>query len=247
MYVAEVAAEAALTTALDITSNAIASEITTDDVLQKEFATTIKIGELGVYCLSTTKAVKPLKNILKTQTNYNAAKKSLLNNITRRLDKPYDAANKLRAEAVAKYSKVIESSEVIDGRKINMDWDKKKWSERGYAFEDHVATYTPGRLPYGFKTFDFFTKGRAISVKTLDINTDPRNIRPQVVRYQIKGYINEMMNFKEYQKLEATNIVKKELHLAIPVGVSQAHMEQIAYSMQYAADNNIAVIITRVK
>jgi septal ring-binding cell division protein DamX len=66
-YAVQAGTEAAIDTTVTSTSNAIAANITSDSVLQKEFASTIKICELGLLCVGSAKAAKALKGTLKTQ------------------------------------------------------------------------------------------------------------------------------------------------------------------------------------
>jgi hypothetical protein len=66
-YAAEETTAAAINTAVTATSNALATQITTDAVLQNEFASTIKICELGLLCSVTPKAAKALNKTVKTQ------------------------------------------------------------------------------------------------------------------------------------------------------------------------------------
>lgn len=109
------------------------------------------------------------------------------------------------------------------------------------------------QLPYGFKTLDFYGlgNGKAISAKTLDTQTLARISKPELVRYQINGYINKMIDYAgdpRYKHLAAPErITSKELHLAIPANTSQIHMEQIQRCIQYGADNGVTVLVTKVK
>jgi hypothetical protein len=147
---------------------------------------------------------------------------------------------------------------VIDGSKIGMSWFGN-WFDRGYAFEKFLETLFPGaKLPDRFKTFDFFRienqvarTGTAISAKTLDTNTLSRIANPNLVRYKINGYINEMLNFTEHRleglKLTSPQITARELHLAIPANTSPIHMQQIENCIQYGIDNKVKVVITKVK
>jgi hypothetical protein len=68
VYATQTATEAAIDTTVTTTGNALATKITSDNVLQKEFASTIKICELGLLCAGSTKAVKALKGTLKTES-----------------------------------------------------------------------------------------------------------------------------------------------------------------------------------
>jgi hypothetical protein len=69
MYATQTATEAAIDTTVTSTSNALAANITSDSVLQKEFASTIKICELGLLCVGSAKAAKALKKTVKTQAS----------------------------------------------------------------------------------------------------------------------------------------------------------------------------------
>ena len=144
---------------------------------------------------------------------------------------------------------------VIDGSTIGVNW-ATNWFERGYAFEKYLKTLFPGaKLPYGFKTFDFFklenkVTGIAISAKTLDTNTLARIAKPETIKHTINGYINEMINFTEdhFGRFPTADmIVTKELHLAIPANTSPAHMQQITHAVNYGSMNGIKVVITKVK
>jgi hypothetical protein len=154
---------------------------------------------------------------------------------------------KFRSNVIGAFTRAREG--VISGESIGLSW-LGNWFDRGYAFENYLATlpeFAPHRLPPRFKTFDFFGKGKAISVKTLDTNTLSRIANPELVRHQINGYINKMLDFTGHREIRATDIVTKELHLAIPANTSAAHVQQIMHSVQYGIDNGIKVVITRVK
>lgn len=111
----------------------------------------------------------------------------------------------------------------------------------------------PGaKLPYGFKTFDFFERrnGVAISAKTLDTNTIARINKPELVRYQINGYINKMVDFTEdrFERLPTREMITSmELHLGIPANTSKVHMQHTMHSVNYGAMNGVKVVITKVK
>jgi filamentous hemagglutinin len=144
---------------------------------------------------------------------------------------------------------------VIDGRSIGLNW-LGNWFDRGYAFEDYLASKLPAnwRLPPRFKTFDFFGDGKAISVKTLDTNTLSRITDPDLIRYQINGYVNNMINFVEapYRNgtgkiLRDAEISSKELLLGIPANTSPTHMQQLAESIEYGSRNGVSVVITKIK
>jgi hypothetical protein len=69
VYAIQTATETAIDTTVTTTSNALATQITSDNVLQKEFASTIKICELGLLCAGSTKAFKALRRVVKTEVN----------------------------------------------------------------------------------------------------------------------------------------------------------------------------------
>jgi filamentous hemagglutinin len=140
---------------------------------------------------------------------------------------------------------------VISGKSIGMSWTGN-WFERGYAFENYLGTlpeFAPHRLPPNFKTFDFFDRsiGKAISVKTLDTNTLARIANPETVQHQINGYINKMLDFSKYKHIKASDIISKELHLAVPANTSPIHMQQIMRSVEYGNLNRVKVLVTKVK
>jgi hypothetical protein len=162
--------------------------------------------------------------------------------------KPFVAAGitKFRANVAGAFTRVGEGA--ISGESIGLSWTGN-WFERGYAFENYLATKLPAdwRLSPGFKTFDFFGDGKAISAKTLDTNTLARIANPETVRYTVNGYINKMIDFTEYKHLHASDISLKELHLAIPANTSSIHMQQIARSIDYGNLNGVKIIITKVQ
>jgi adhesin HecA-like repeat protein len=79
VYATQTASEVAIDTTVTATSNSLAANITGDNVLQKEFAGTIKICELGLLCAGSAKAVKALKGTLKAQTTKLTTPKVSLN------------------------------------------------------------------------------------------------------------------------------------------------------------------------
>jgi filamentous hemagglutinin len=147
---------------------------------------------------------------------------------------------------------------LVSGESIGLSWSGN-WFDRGYAFENYLATKLPAdwRLPPRFKTFDFFGDGKAISAKTLNTNTLARIANPETVRYTVNGYINKMIDFTKYNRysrelgkvVEVTRdgISSMELHLAISANTSPIHMQQIMRSVRYGADNAVKVILTKVK
>jgi filamentous hemagglutinin len=147
---------------------------------------------------------------------------------------------------------------VVSGESIGLSWSGN-WFDRGYVFENYIASlpeFALHRLPPKFKTFDFFDKStrKAVSVKTLDTNTISRIANPDLVRHQVNGYINKMIDFERapYRNgtgkfLENSEISSKELHMAIPANTSPIHMQQIMHSVQYGVDNGVKVIVIKVK
>jgi filamentous hemagglutinin len=143
---------------------------------------------------------------------------------------------------------------VISGKSIGLSWTGN-WFDRGYAFENYLATlpeFAPHRLPPNFKTFDFFNQrtGKAISVKTIDTNTVSRIANPNLIQYQINGYINKMLDFTEYslqgQPIRSDMILSRELQLAVPVTTNSQQMQQVMNAIEYGRLNDVSVIITKV-
>jgi hypothetical protein len=162
---------------------------------------------------------------------------------------------KFRNNVAGAFARVGEG--VISGESIGLSWTGN-WFERGYAFENYIASKLPSnwRLPLNFKTFDFFGDGKAVSVKTLDTNTLARIANPETIRYQINGYINKMIDFTEHRRhnefgervlLNRSKISNMELHLAVPANTSPMHLRQIMHSVQHGVDNGVEVIVTKVK
>ncbi|MDR1375508.1 MAG: hypothetical protein LBJ45_01695, partial [Holosporaceae bacterium] len=79
LYATQTATEVAIDATVTSTSNAIATQITSDKVLQNEFASTIKICELGLLCAGSAKAIKALNGTLKAQTTISTMPRVHLN------------------------------------------------------------------------------------------------------------------------------------------------------------------------
>lgn len=125
--------------------------------------------------------------------------------------------------------------------------------KQGYPFEDFVGKELKlpesARLPYGFKTFDYYdiATRQAISVKTL--NTSAKSYQsPNSVNRKINQHIDKIDEFKTGGrgkfKLTKDMIQIKDLHIAVPKTTSLAQWLEINKSINYATERNITVKVT---
>ncbi|MEI9751802.1 DUF637 domain-containing protein [Moellerella wisconsensis] len=139
-----------------------------------------------------------------------------------------------------------------DGSKTGMAWGEGVYKQ-GYPFEDFVGKELKlpesARLPYGFKTFDYYDidTGQAISVKTL--NTSAKSYQsPNSVNRKINQHIDKIDEFKTGGRGEfelTPNMIQiKDLHIAVPNTTSLAQWLEINKSISYAAARNITVKVT---
>ncbi len=143
------------------------------------------------------------------------------------------------------------------GNKIPMKWYQSGSSinQQGMPFEHYIGTQLPpgSKLPDGFKTFDYYdSKDRiAISVKTINTQTDSRLNKPDAIKYTINGHVNEIMKFSEDDKegvsLKPNMINKKILHIGIPEKTTSEQWKSISSSVKNANDKNIEIKITIIK
>ncbi|MDW7782903.1 DUF637 domain-containing protein [Morganella morganii] len=112
------------------------------------------------------------------------------------------------------------------GNKIPMKWYQSGSSinQQGMPFEHYIGTQLPAgsKLPDGFKTFDYYdSKDKiAISVKTINTQTDSRLNKPDAIKYTINGHVNKIAQFTDHIKegtpLSTDDIKKRVLHIGLP-------------------------------
>ena len=99
-----------------------------------------------------------------------------------------------------------------------------KWStniseikQQGYLWEKKIAKKGYIQLPYGFKAFDFYRAGEAISAKTINTLSACYTKNRNLIKYVINKYVKSMINFKQYTKCGITihndDIIKKNYSL----------------------------------
>lgn len=143
------------------------------------------------------------------------------------------------------------------GNKIPMKWYQSGSSvnQQGMPFEHYIGTQLPpgSKLPDRFKTFDYYdSKDKiAISVKTINTQTDSRLNKPDAIKYIINGYVNKMTQFSEHTK-DRTNLTsdiidKKVLHIGLPEKTTAEQWKSISNVVKNANDKNIDIKITIIK
>lgn len=126
---------------------------------------------------------------------------------------------------------------------------------QGMPWEDFVGKKLPAssRLPEGFKAFDYYDSntGKAISVKTLDTTTPAKLANPKQIYSTLKGHIDAAADFDQHarrgKELLSSDIVSKEIRLAIPAATNKAQWQQIYKAIDYGKSQGVKVIITEVK
>lgn len=143
------------------------------------------------------------------------------------------------------------------GNKIPMKWYQSGSSvnQQGMPFEHYIGTQLPpgSKLPDGFKTFDYYdSKDKiAISVKTINTQTDSRLNKPDAIKYIINGYVNKMAQFTDHIKegtpLSTDDIKKRVLHIGLPEKTTSEQWKSINSAVKNANDKNIDIKITIIK
>ena len=162
---------------------------------------------------------------------------------------------------VAESAKVLEdlsathksTGGVVDRAATGIEWGKGIQGQ-GMPWEDYLGAQLPAgsRLPPNFKTFDFFdeTTGIATSAKTLDTMTAAKLANPSQVYSSLKRSIDAAANFVESSlkgvTVNSTQIVSRELQVAIPGNTTSAQWSQINRAIEYAQSKGVAVKVTRV-
>ncbi|WP_027879247.1 SpvB/TcaC N-terminal domain-containing protein [Mesoflavibacter zeaxanthinifaciens] len=102
-----------------------------------------------------------------------------------------------------------------------------------------------------FKTFDAFYKGKAWSVKTLNLLDDTYKEAPSRIYSTFKKYLDDMINFSSDTKLGQTlnnsDIKSKIMEVGIPRGATQAQIKQLNRVIEYGAKNGIKVNVRVIK
>ncbi|MEM8420251.1 DUF637 domain-containing protein, partial [Morganella morganii] len=143
------------------------------------------------------------------------------------------------------------------GNKIPMKWYQSGSSinQQGMPFEHYIGTQLPAgsKLPDGFKTFDYYdSKDKiAISVKTINTQTDSRLNKPDAIKYTINGHVNKIAQFtghiKEGIPLSSDDIKKRVLHIGLPEKTTSEQWKSINRAVKNANDKNIEIKITIIK
>lgn len=141
-----------------------------------------------------------------------------------------------------------------DGSRTPMSWVEGNYKQ-GFTFEDYMARQLPpaSRLPENFKTFDFFDarKGIAISVKTLNTQTAAKIRTPKEIYYSLKRDIDKAANYVSATKsgftLKTSDIVRKDVLVAVPKATTNQQWEHINNAIAYGKTKNVNVLITVVK
>jgi filamentous hemagglutinin len=123
----------------------------------------------------------------------------------------------------------------------------------GLSWEDYLATKLPAaRLKPGFNTFDFWDEnsGTAISAKVLNTNAPSYVQNPSSITSTIKGYVDDAAGFTKSRVgstiFQDEEIVSKEIQLAVPSNISPTQLQQVAKAADYAAQQNIKLVVTEV-
>lgn len=143
------------------------------------------------------------------------------------------------------------------GNKIPMKWYQSGSSinQQGMPFEHYIGTQLPAgsKLPDRFKTFDYYSSKDkiAISVKTINTQTDSRLNKPDAIKYTINGHVNKIMQFSEEEKGEVTltsdMIKKRVLHIGLPEKTTSEQWKSINSAVKNANDKNIEIKVTIIK
>ena len=128
-------------------------------------------------------------------------------------------------------------------------------NQQGMPFEHYIGTQLPpgSKLPDGFKTFDYYdSKDKiAISVKTINTQTDSRLNKPDAIKYIINGHVNKMAQFTDHIKegtpLSTDDIKKRVLHIGLPEKTTSEQWKSINSAVKNANDKNIDIKITIIK
>lgn len=139
----------------------------------------------------------------------------------------------------------------IDRAATGIEWGKGIQGQ-GMPWENYLASQMPtsSRLPANFKTFDFFDRatGTAISAKTLDTTTAAKIANPKQVYSSLKGNIDAVTKFTSYElrpiNLEVSQIVSREVQVAIPKLTTPAQWTEIKRATEYAKSHGVKLKIT---
>jgi YD repeat-containing protein len=108
------------------------------------------------------------------------------------------------------------------------------------------------RVKSNFRTYDFWNAetGTATSAKTLNTNTDSFLNDPRRVSASIRRNIDDIVNFpgdgRGNFRLDPGDIQNRRLELAVPSNVRQAQWAEIQRAINYGAENNVVVAVTKV-
>ncbi|MEQ5294383.1 hypothetical protein ABN249_02575 [Providencia rettgeri] len=126
--------------------------------------------------------------------------------------------------------------------------------KQGYPFEDYISVHRnfkkAERMPYGFETFDYFSKGEVVSVKTLNTSAKTHQKQNEINRV-LNSYINKVNDFKGASKsgveLKSSDIKTKTIELGVLDKTTASQWLEINQSIIYAAEKNISLRVIIVK
>ncbi|MEA9711423.1 hemagglutinin repeat-containing protein [Xanthomonas campestris] len=168
------------------------------------------------------------------------------------------ASKSLQILALGNVGAIDEISQVAGGAnkivarsEAGIEWGKGIQGQ-GMPWENYLASEMPAssRLPPNFKTFDFYDEATrtAVSAKTLDTTTLAKVANPGQVYSSLKTNIDQVTKFTSYElksvNLRASQIVNREVNVAIPKNTNASQWAEINRAMQYAQSQGVKLKIT---
>jgi hypothetical protein len=141
---------------------------------------------------------------------------------------------------------------VVNNRDVKIVW-RKAIDKQGEPLETYLEEENPElmRLKPKVTTFDLFNpiSGEAISAKTLNTLSVSRIRNPQNIYGEIKGYVNEAMDYQPVKQsdLDPAQIKSKSIYLAVPEWTSPTQWRHLIRATIYGKDNGVPIVIIRVR
>jgi hypothetical protein len=151
----------------------------------------------------------------------------------------------------------VELGAIVDREIAGIIWGKSI-QEQGIGkgntgWEIYVASQDPNNKllrpnATGFDVFNW-TKGEAISAKTLDTKTMTYIRNPREIYRTVKGYVDDILDYERYWDTDVMpHLIKsKTLQLAVPVQTSPEQWRNVLRAVIYGKDNGVRIVITRIR
>lgn len=151
-------------------------------------------------------------------------------------------------------SKIFTAPNGLTAEIIKLENANYIWNELGYVETgEYIEKILGQNLNQYFKTFDYFDKGVAKSIKTFQVDAKSYNGKPIVVRSRLRGYVDKVDDFITHRvqgfEIKSSQIQERVLEIAVPHLDNPMHQQVFKEIIEYGLQrkNKVKVQIKIIK